>query len=215
VVFHISLASPSHALLNLRFNYKGLLPIRWRSFVYIEWVCYYNPMEVKTCRKCKDTLQLDCFYKDVRNKDSLSYRCKKCDYKQHCIWLTENKDKQREYWRTYWDKKGRKRRTPANPERQKEKQRAWLKSQRILILEHYGGKPPSCACCGEVVFEFLTIDHINNDGQQHRREISREHITFYTYLIKNNFPTDPPLQVLCYNCNYGKRSRDVCPHKTQ
>lgn len=37
-----------------------------------------------------------------------------------------------------------------------------------LVIEYYGGR---CVCCGEVVPEFLTVDHINGGGAAHRREI--------------------------------------------
>jgi hypothetical protein len=32
-------------------------------------------------------------------------------------------------------------------------------------------------------------------------------------LRKNNFP--PGYQVLCMNCNFGKRYSMICPHQTQ
>jgi hypothetical protein len=34
------------------------------------------------------------------------------------------------------------------------------------IIDAYGGK---CQCCGESIFEFLSIDHIHNDGAQERK----------------------------------------------
>lgn len=58
---------------------------------------------------------------------------------------------------------------------------------------------------------FLTLDHTNNDGKRHRRSIG---FNFYCWLVKNNFPTDPPMSVLCMNCNFGRsHNRGVCPHK--
>jgi hypothetical protein len=39
------------------------------------------------------------------------------------------------------------------------------------VLIHYNGNPPRCACCGETEERFLTIDHINNDGAEHRRKV--------------------------------------------
>jgi hypothetical protein len=73
----------------------------------------------------------------------------------------------------------------------------------------------SCACCGETEFDFLSLDHVNNDGQDHRKSLSlKGGGQFYVYLIKNGFPNDPPLQVACFNCNYGKRiNGGICPHK--
>lgn len=84
------------------------------------------------------------------------------------------------------------------------------------VFEAYGGY--KCSCCGETIKEFLTLDHINNDGAAHRREVfgGREHgsgRSLYGWIIRNNFP--PILQVLCANCNWGKRMNGgICPHTT-
>jgi hypothetical protein len=83
---------------------------------------------------------------------------------------------------------------------------------RHTVLVHYsGGLPPACSCCGEKHDEFLSIDHINNDGADHRRMIGGGN-TMYRWLIKSNFP--PGFQVLCMNCNFAKgHSSGGCPHK--
>ena len=39
---------------------------------------------------------------------------------------------------------------------------------RLEFLEVFGWK---CSCCGEKIFQFLTIEHKNKDGAKHRREI--------------------------------------------
>ena len=73
----------------------------------------------------------------------------------------------------------------------------------------YGGYV--CACCGETEPIFLTIDHINNNGNEHRKTISAGY-AMYLWLKKNNYPED--FQILCMNCNWGKaRNKGVCPHK--
>lgn len=80
-----------------------------------------------------------------------------------------------------------------------------------IILDHYGNK---CACCGEIIYEFLTVDHINNDGAEHRRKlgnIGKSGRLFYDWIIKNNFP--PIFQILCWNCNWAKWRYGTCPHK--
>jgi hypothetical protein len=82
---------------------------------------------------------------------------------------------------------------------------------RLACLRHYSGDIPHCACCGEAGLPFLCMDHINNDGAAHRKELRSNVIT--TWLVKNGFPDG--FQVLCYNCNNGKRvNRGVCPHVT-
>ena len=74
------------------------------------------------------------------------------------------------------------------------------------VFDHYGRK---CACCGESVKEFLTIDHINGEGTKHRKKIGRK---MYNWLVQNNLPKG--FQTLCFNCNWGKHvNGGVCPHK--
>lgn len=83
------------------------------------------------------------------------------------------------------------------------------------VFNAYGGYV--CACCGETMRECLTIDHVNNDGGKHRRELANKGrgaggSSVYYWLKRNNYP--PGFQVLCYNCNIGKyRNGGVCPHK--
>ena len=75
-----------------------------------------------------------------------------------------------------------------------------------LVFNHYGRK---CECCGEEHIDFLTIDHINGNGEKHRKEINRR---INDWLVKNNFPDG--FQVLCFNCNWGKHiNHGICPHK--
>jgi hypothetical protein len=79
-----------------------------------------------------------------------------------------------------------------------------------IIFNHYGKQ---CVCCGES-FEFLTLDHINNNGAEHRRQLGRPRAggdAFYRWVIKNNFPED--LQPLCWNCNCAKSIYGICPHE--
>lgn len=86
------------------------------------------------------------------------------------------------------------------------------------VYAAYGGY--QCACCGEEIRHFLTLDHINNDGAAHRKEVfgdsrasAGSHRSLYCWIIKNNFPSI--FQVLCMNCNWGKRMNGgVCPHVT-
>jgi hypothetical protein len=80
------------------------------------------------------------------------------------------------------------------------------------IFNHYGRK---CICCDEDEIRFLTIDHINNDGNKHRRNFKQyTGAAFYRWIVKMGFPND--LQILCANCNSGKhRNGGICPHQTK
>lgn len=86
----------------------------------------------------------------------------------------------------------------------KKRIRAKRQKKRKLVIEHYGGK---CVCCGEKRIEFLAIDHINNDGNEHRKKLTTK--IFY-WLIKNNYPDG--FQILCHNCNSSKAYYGYCPH---
>jgi hypothetical protein len=69
-------------------------------------------------------------------------------------------------------------------------------------LSHYGTVCP----CGEADPVVLTLDHVNDDGVHHRRETNARGFSFYIWLRKNGYPNDPPLRVLCMNCQYRKRA---------
>ncbi len=81
------------------------------------------------------------------------------------------------------------------------------RNNRRKCIDAYGAK---CACCGERTYEFLQIDHINNDGAAHRREMGNG-TSIYLWLIKRGFPLG--FQILCANCNYAKAHYGTCPHK--
>lgn len=99
-------------------------------------------------------------------------------------------------------------------ENNKEKVRKWNKvfskkyrdKNRELVFNHYGRQ---CACCGEKEIKFLSIDHIDGNGEKHRKKIHRN---INIWLVKNNYPKG--FQTLCFNCNWGRyRNNGVCPHK--
>lgn len=80
---------------------------------------------------------------------------------------------------------------------------------REASVKHYGGK---CTCCGEDGQYFLAIDHIDGDGNTHRKKINKYGSGFFKWLVDNDFPEG--FQVLCHNCNMGKYlNGGVCPHQ--
>jgi hypothetical protein len=89
-------------------------------------------------------------------------------------------------------------------EKRQRKRRALART----VLAYYSGGTCECVCCGESEESFLTVDHIDNDGAKHRKELRRD---FYTWLVAQGFPEG--YQTLCRNCNWGKhRNGGVCPH---
>lgn len=75
----------------------------------------------------------------------------------------------------------------------------------------YGGR---CICCGETDSRFLTMDHVNNNGAEHRRQMRGgrgcgSHL--YSWLKRKGFPKG--FRVLCWNCNSGRAvNGGKCPH---
>ena len=86
----------------------------------------------------------------------------------------------------------------------------YIRAKRALVLNAYGNK---CVCCGETTNEFLAIDHIENNGSKHRKEVTGGNSgnRFYGWIIRNNFPEG--LQILCHNCNMAKGFYGKCPHE--
>lgn len=125
-------------------------------------------------------------------------KCQKCSNKDKS-WCDKNRHRIKSYCES--------RKSQNLLDRQNRKQR---------IFDHYGTK---CLCCGEYILLLLTIDHIHENGAEHRRQVfpNRKDRTpggdnFYRWLEKNQYPDG--FQTLCYNCNIGKyRNGGVCPHQ--
>lgn len=79
------------------------------------------------------------------------------------------------------------------------------------VMEAYGGT--RCICCGESGLAFLTIDHIEGKGRQHRKAIKRRGEPFYRWLKVKNFPQG--YRVLCMNCNCSLAWFRYCPHQLE
>jgi hypothetical protein len=149
----------------------------------------------KKCKTCKIDKDISDFARATRMKDGHRNTCKSCWAAQMREYYAANEDKRiarAEYCRDY---------------------RAVIVEK---VLRHYGGR---CACCGETNPLFLTIDHINSDGAEHRRKLSKNGNgrtvsgdKIYRQIVKENFPEI--FQVLCYNCNCGKQRNGgiSCPH---
>lgn len=93
-------------------------------------------------------------------------------------------------------------------------QKRWREKNRRIVLEYYSKGRPFCACCGEDIYDFLTIDHLHNNGVQERKQSNGGGHHNYRFIIKSGFPDE--YQVLCYNCNCARGKRNLnftCPHK--
>lgn len=94
--------------------------------------------------------------------------------------------------------------------REERREKGLVSRQKLKeeIFEHYGTE---CVCCGESMLPFLVIDHINNDGANHRKTLKGKNI--YQWLKLNNFPDG--FQTLCWNCNSAKGIYGLCPHQKE
>lgn len=81
------------------------------------------------------------------------------------------------------------------------------KALRAEMIAAYGGK---CECCGETTPEFLTIEHRNRDGAEHRAVVGNG-AGIYRDLKKRGWPKDE-YGLLCWNCNCATRFGQKCPH---
>ena len=67
----------------------------------------------------------------------------------------------------------------------------------------------SCVVCGVSEREFLAFDHINNDGNAHRKKNPGGSYTVLSDLKKRGWP--PEVQVMCHNCNTKKQKSRTTP----
>lgn len=78
---------------------------------------------------------------------------------------------------------------------------------RDQLVEAYGGK---CACsgCPETNSAFLTLEHVNHDGGEHRKRVGSH---TYADLRRRGWPQEG-FTLLCWNCNAMTRYGKTCPH---
>lgn len=134
--------------------------------------------KLKLCGACHKYKDLEKFYPNRSTKDHLHTACKTCTIRQ------------------------------GRSEAAKVARKGVRQRERMVVLMHYGGMPPKCACCGEASNEFLAIDHIKGGGNAHRRSVGHH---FYRKLIQSGFPKG--LRVLCHNCNLARGFYGACPHE--
>lgn len=122
---------------------------------------------------------------------AMSSMCKNCRKKQMLEWKNNNQERVRSL-----DRNAHKRRH---------------KTLREMALLAYGGV---CKCCGETHPAFLAIDHVNSDGNTHRKQLGGTgSFPLLKWLADQNYPQSG-FQILCHNCNFAK-SLDGCPHVSE
>ena len=166
----------------------------------------------RTCRKCGQTKPMERFPVGMV-RGTVEYRrhtCDSCEASRKKDWYGKNI----EMVRANQNKKSKLRYNADLKKyrsRSAEQAREYRAEYRERVLDAYGRK---CSCCGETTLQFLTVDHVHNDGYVARKE--KQHPVdaagFYRWLVRNNFPKE--FQLLCMNCNFGKsRNNGICPHR--
>ena len=102
-----------------------------------------------------------------------------------------------------------------------------LKWETLMAYSSEGSERPACWCCGEDDFTFLSLDHLDNDGAEHRAEMfgrkyarrgstrlsSPSGTFFYEWLQKQGYPKDRRMAPSCANCQQAHRNGRKCPHE--
>lgn len=154
----------------------------------------------KRCPKCKIIKSITEYAKNKRGFKGVQVYCSECRKSLAKIWRNKNKERLIKY---------------SSKIREQNKR---------IVIGHYSNNLFCCGCCGENNYDFLQIDHMNNNGNKHRKEIGLIYIkkdgkikttsgdAFYRWLINNNFPES--FQILCANCNFSKsKNGGICIHK--
>lgn len=110
--------------------------------------------------------------------------CRKCYYEKNKERIKKN------YRKNYY----------GNIEVERAKRREYNKKNRIATIEMFGGK---CSNCGYTDWRALQIDHVNGDGNKHRKSISHNLTAVFWKKEKEKNPDK--YQLLCANCNWIKR----------
>lgn len=81
--------------------------------------------------------------------------------------------------------------------------------RKNLVLWTYGH---ACRACGETRPQFLTIDHVKDDGAAHRRRLGKQAGSNDVYLdiVRRGCPIDE-FAILCSNCNLGDSATRADP----
>ncbi len=147
------------------------------------------------------------------SENNRQYKCKTCMIKLSNDWIKNNRERYNLRQRMR-DPKKRKEYYKKNKSRFRKTYNKYTHKLKLEVLNYYSNNDLKCACCGEHNIEFLSIDHINGNGTQHRKEIGvLPGRSFYLWLKKHKFPQG--YRVLCFNCNCALGFFGYCPHENR
>lgn len=123
--------------------------------------------------------------------------------KYHADWGRTHRERVKRTLAKCYQKHAEKRRQYAREYTQKNLANIIEKRQQIKrdVLAHYGNGKLACVKCGENRLACLSADHINGEGNTHRRLVGKGNMV-YRWLKKNNYPDG--YQTLCMNCQFIK-----------
>jgi hypothetical protein len=158
--------------------------------------------KLKICKKCGRIKSFYQFYKNSETSDGYENKCKECrKLKMRRQYKQDDVHKRKSEYQSRWAKNNKE---AVNRISKKVRQKV-----KWEVFTHYGGNPPKCKCCGEKIYRFLQLDHINGGGTKERIKYGAGS-PLYGVLRKKKYPKG--YQILCANCNYAKRF-GICPHK--
>lgn len=81
---------------------------------------------------------------------------------------------------------------------------------RRTVIEGLGGK---CRCCGQSLYEFLSIHHAGGrgSGRDHRKKFKKQ-LSLLRDIVRRGFPMDE-FEVLCWDCHMSITFHGYCPHR--
>lgn len=110
------------------------------------------------------------------------------------LWYENNKEKAREQKKILMRKL-----RSENPEKYNEQSKKSKVKQRLKLFEMYG---TVCSRCGFEDMRALSLDHVNNNGGEERRQLGERGV----YKKAKDVYDPETYQILCMNCQFIKRS---------
>lgn len=174
-------------------------------------------MIIKTCAKHGSLLREQCYIRNrkttVRKNGTklnarVEYECKQCvdarlKTEPYAVKRRTNRNyryaTEPSFRKTCLDNE--KRKYEDNGPRIRVRSRSWRWRLKVEAIKIYSDEKNCCARCRTTELRFLNLDHIHDDGAEHRRE-TKVGANPYSWAKKNGWP--PIFQVLCFNCNYLK-----------
>lgn len=130
---------------------------------------------------------------------------KEWDRQHYILHREENQERNRKhclkYYYNHWEERLRYSKT--HREHIRQINRELTKRLKVEVLAHYGGGVLACVKCGKAQLPCLSLDHINGNGNRHRRELGASGV--YRWAKKNHYPGG--YQTLCMNCQFIKKDK--------